>query len=244
MSAPFIFFDIGSTLMDGPPVSPPSRFEKELNLPGGSSDLIENILFTEDITSHEALTHRFSQAFPELTPDAGEIIKNIWNAQIEEGWEVAGARETLNMFLSSGWRIGIISNIWHPYFQCFKRLYGDMLPHFESMILSYKAGCRKPGQNIYKKALTSINASEHEDGGTHLESITMVGDSYTQDILPSLNLGMKTVWFLREHEREADNLKKIILGHAPLPTIAVSDLKELSGRKLEYLKTEFSVLTL
>jgi HAD superfamily hydrolase (TIGR01549 family) len=242
MNAPFVFFDIGSTLMDGPPVSPKSRFIRELGLSPDSGELVENILFTEDITTPEALTERMHEAFPGLPENAEEIIKNIWNAQIEEGWEVEGSRDVISLFESNGWRIGLISNIWHPYYECFKRLYSDILDRFETITLSYKSGCRKPGQDIYKSALESIKIknTDASDSETPVSKVAMVGDSYTQDILPALQMGLKTVWFLREHEREADNLRQIILGQAPLPTLAVSDLTELSGKKLDYLKMELS----
>ena len=160
MNKPFIFFDIGSTLMDGPDFSPASRFMREMDLSRKDKEKINNFLFTENITTPEELTRRFKELIHPLPANADKIIKKVWDAQYSEGFEIPGAMETIKKLSERGYRLGIISNIWHPYYQCFQWLFAPVMDKFEKIILSYQVGYKKPHIKIFQKALSTIGLYE------------------------------------------------------------------------------------
>lgn len=251
---PFIFFDIGSTLMDGPDLSPASRFMKELDLSPSDKEIINSFIFTEDITDPEHLISRFRELLPSLPENAGETVKHVWNAQMSDGFVIEGAMEALKSLSEKGYRMGIISNIWHPYYLCFERLFAPVMDKFEKIILSYRTGFKKPDERIFWEALSSLshisginNKFHNSENNAFREeskemkvvsaspqnlinpsSAAIVGDSYHHDIAPAIKIGMKTIWVLREYKREAKFLRDILLGKISGPDVAVGEVGELS----------------
>ncbi len=250
---PFIFFDIGSTLMDGPDLSPASRFMKELDLSYDDKKIINSFIFTENIVDPGHLIRRFREFFPHLCEDADSKIQNIWNAQMSDGFEIEGAMEAIKNLSDRGYRMGIISNIWHPYYLCFERLFTPVMSKFEKIILSYRTGSKKPDEKIFRIALSSLSdvfepddifhnqkytangkiLSERNrlpDSGESLinpSSVAIVGDSYYHDIAPAIKIGIKTIWILREHKREAEYMRDILTGRIDSPDVSVMEIGEL-----------------
>lgn len=251
---PFIFFDIGSTLMDGPDFSPASRFMKELDLSPADKETVNSFLFTENITHPDQLIRRFRELLPHIPESVDEKIKSIWNAQVSEGFVIEGAMEAIRSLSERGYRMGIISNIWHPYYLCFERLFAPVLDRFGSIILSYRVGSRKPDEGIFRVALDSLkglynnreiyhnNKWEHsgkeavepegfavpQETGVAASSTVIVGDSYYHDIAPAIKMGMKTIWVLREYKRDAAYMRDVLSGRISGPDVSLREIGELA----------------
>ena len=251
---PFLFFDIGSTLMDGPDLSPASRFMKELDLSPNDKETINSFIFTENITDPDHLIGRFEELIPHLPENAAEKIRNVWHAQMSDGFIIEGAMEMLKSLSEKGYRMGIISNIWHPYYLCFEKLFSPVMEKFEKIILSYRTGCKKPDEKIFREAFSSLSGvsrisdkfhknkktgcreetgestdiSDSEKTIIDPSSTAIVGDSYHHDIAPAIKLGMKTIWVLREYKRDAGYLRDILLGRLSGPDVAVGEIGDLT----------------
>lgn len=83
---------------------------------------------------------------------------------------------------------------------------------FKSVVESAVIGIRKPDERIFKLGVEAL--------GMNPEDVTVVGDSYKKDILPSHKIGCKTVWIKGEGwtDEEIEN---------PVSDRIISDLKEL-----------------
>ncbi|MCR6669702.1 MAG: HAD family hydrolase [archaeon YNP-WB-040] len=119
---------------------------------------------------------------------------------------VDGAYSFLKNVRGMGFMVGLISNVYTDLevFDVLKR-YG-LYDFFDSMILSYIVGFRKPKPEIFKFALNSLHVNPDE--------AVMVGDDYNADIMGALNIGMKAIWFTNDHSVEypfkADNFNSIL----------------------------------
>ncbi|MCD4784214.1 MAG: HAD family hydrolase [Candidatus Eremiobacteraeota bacterium] len=228
----YIFFDIGSTLMDGPDISPASRFAKELNLSDAQKETINDFLFTEEIMHPDLLVSRFKKHLPKISESSDDIIRKIWHAQSKDGFIIDGAIEAIKHVSDKGYKTGIISNIWHPYYMCFKNLFSDIFDIFDEKILSYEVGHKKPSTDIFREALGRIGCWNKKDGFINPGISAIVGDSYYHDIAPAIKIGMKTIWVMKEKEREAQFLEKVQMGTLSPPDFIVSDIKSLKSIEL------------
>lgn len=55
----------------------------------------------------------------------------------------------------------------------------------------------------------------------------MVGDTYEKDLLPAMEMGLKTVWLLCRPEREKEALNNVETGRWPEPDLVVGSAGEL-----------------
>ncbi len=173
MAAPeWIFFDIGSTLIDesecyrlryietvsGTAISP-EEFEKKViefsrkNLKG----------------DHEAAKYYGLS----LTP---------WHKEAERPYFCAEA--VLKQLAERGYRLGVIANQ-SPGTKSRLESWG-LLKYIGVVIASAEEGVSKPDIEIFNRALTAA--------GCQPESAVMIGDRLDNDIAPAKKLGMKTVW--------------------------------------------------
>ncbi len=237
MKTPIIFFDIGSTLMDGPGESPSSRLTSELGLEIHDRDLIDSFLFTRNIQTSRELIDTFHAHFSQLPRDADQKIARIWQAQLTDGHVIDGAFNILERLVAAGYRLGIISNIWKPYFACFQNLFTQHMDHFKVVILSYETGTTKPDLNIFKRAMAGFGRYDQAQGMINPQLACMVGDSYANDMAPALELGMRTIWILHDQDRERPHMRDVLLKRKPSPDITVPALDELLGDKFKILRT-------
>jgi putative hydrolase of the HAD superfamily len=86
--------------------------------------------------------------------------------------------------LNNKFKLGIISN----YYGNLETVVGDLKIKnlFTVLVDSNIEGIRKPDYRIYLTALKKLDARPEE--------VTMVGDSYKNDICPASQLGCRTVW--------------------------------------------------
>ncbi|MEW6506760.1 MAG: HAD family hydrolase [Bacteroidota bacterium] len=86
--------------------------------------------------------------------------------------------------LASNYKLGIVSNYYGNLITVLNEI---RLKKFFSLIVDSKnVGVRKPDSKIFSLAIESINSNPDET--------IVVGDSYTNDISPSKQVGCKTIW--------------------------------------------------
>lgn len=237
MDRPIIFFDIGSTLMDGPDQSPAKRFVADLGLNADDADIINSFLFTKNIRTPKQLVDHFVSHFPGLGKDAPSAITRIWQAQLKEGFPLDGAFNMIGRLAAAGYGLGIISNIWKPYFQCFENVFADYMHHFNVKILSFEAGTVKPDESLFKRAMAEFGRYDKNRGLINPHRVCMTGDSYFHDMEPAMNLGFRTIWILQNQKREMPFMRDVLLKKKKSPDITVPVLDELLGDKFKMLRT-------
>lgn len=168
----WIFFDVGSTLVDET-----KAYDHRI------WDMIENT----DITFSSFDAKRIELAKKGFDGNAEAIKyyglkKTPWHSEDEIPFE--DALETLEALQKQGCRLGIIANQTIGLTQRLK-VYG-LLEYFDVVASSAEIGASKPDKLIFLKAL--------ELAGCQPNEAVMVGDRLDNDIIPAKSLGMKTVW--------------------------------------------------
>jgi len=238
-----IFFDIGATLIAGPAQTPARFLAARLALDEADRRRLDRRLLTTRIEHPSVLAAVLSAEFGVADPQtAAEAAQAAWLTQREsagrEGeWAgagkggggprpVPGARALLAELRRCGQRYGFVSNIWHPYFESFCRLFGP-LAEGAPVWLSFREGVAKPAPDLYIRALKAVSAPA---GGC-----VMVGDSYDNDIAPAVGLGMKTVWLLHRAAHEQRFLEGVDGGRLPAPDVTLDGIEALTAATLAAL---------
>ncbi|MGN7614149.1 HAD family hydrolase [Magnetococcales bacterium HHB-1] len=221
----FVFFDIGSTLIDGPPVGPPRRFAEALGLDDTARRKLKDLLFCSPFEHADALAEAMIKHFAVEKKKTRRICQEIWQAQVREAYALPGAASLLLQLREKGIPYAFISNIWSPFYQGFLKNFPKegRVPS----LLSFKTALRKPDPELYRLALKQVDQKP--------ESCVMIGDTYAMDILPAANLGMKTVWLLHRPEKEKKDLLRILRGEAPHPSLTLGDISEITTDQLASL---------
>lgn len=209
-----VLFDIGSTLIDGARCGPARRLGEMLNLEPGALALLEQLLFRTCSKTPEDLARRVRAA---LGVDAGEACAHLWNAQLEEAYVLPGAREAVGRLRSAGVPRAYLSNIWPPFYECFRREFAEEA--CQPQFLSFETGLMKPERAFFEYALERLPAPARD--------IVMVGDTYRNDILPAIELGMRTVWILHRPDKEREALAEVLNGRAPKPALTLPSIGAL-----------------
>ncbi|SFM65540.1 HAD family hydrolase [Thermodesulforhabdus norvegica] len=215
-----IFFDIGHTLVTGAEASPRRLIGAALDLKERDIKRIGKLIMTENAETPDDLACLLSQELPHISPGKiFEAVRTVWEEQYTCVELLPGADKVIVRLLQMGYTLGIISNIWHPFFQGFSAKYPDIVSLFEYKVLSYRAGVKKPSPDIFLKAVKEANIDPSD--------CWMVGDTYELDIAPARTSGFRTVWYVIRPDRERDAIAGILRGELPGPDYAISDLMEL-----------------
>jgi HAD superfamily hydrolase (TIGR01549 family) len=214
-----IFFDIGSTLVTGPNLSPNKEIAKILNLSYIDADQIKKIIMREEFQNPEEVCERLRSLWSELNFSHEEKIKDLWYRQENEAQEMEGATEVIQYLKSQGYKIGLISDIWVPYYKSFEKICPKIATLVDSATLSFREGLKKPHPGLFEKALSSLK--------TEPNRAVMVGDTYKNDIRPAIQLGMVTVWVLSRVEQEDEALVNVMNGKWPKPDYTIEHIKFL-----------------
>lgn len=212
--SPAVLFDIGATLIEGPAQTPARFIATRFGWPDAERKRLDRRLLTSLIPDVAALTALLADEFRLDTVDAAEAAAEAWRSQVEGPRPVAGAVALLQQLRHAGARVGFVSNIWHPYFESFRRLFGP-LAEGEPCCLSYRLGVAKPDPEIYRRAVAA--------GGA-----VMVGDSYDNDMQPAIAAGLRTVWLLHRQAQEAGFLAQVRAGQVPAPDVILPGIADLS----------------
>jgi len=218
-----VFFDIGSTLIDGPPFGPARRLSEMLAAGPDAVKELERILFRSPARDPEQLANTVVNRLRVDHKKAVEACTSLWNAQLQEAYVLPGARELIGKLKSAGIPRAYLSNIWPPFYEHFRQQFAeevDTQPQF----LSFETGLMKPDPAFFQLALRAVEA--------RAEDAVMVGDTYKNDIRPAIELGMRTVWVLHRPEKEKADLIDVMNGEAPPPDLTLSSIGELEPSRL------------
>jgi HAD superfamily hydrolase (TIGR01509 family) len=168
----WIFFDIGSTLVD-----------ETIAYDHRASDMIAqtHITFSDFERKRTELARQGFDGNSEAIKYFG-LKKTPWPSEDEIPF--SDASETLSALKEHGYHLGIIANQVAGAAQRLDE--HDLLKYFDVVVTSAESGVAKPDARIFKQAL--------ELAGCQPQEAVMVGDRLDNDIRPAKALGMKTVW--------------------------------------------------
>lgn len=180
----WIFFDIGSTLVD----------ETE-----AYDHRVRDMIVGTRVTFKDFDETRIALAKQGLDGNSAaikyfDLTKTPWHSEDEVPY--ADARSTLATLCKKGYKLGIIAN---QNIRAAERLeQWGLRQHFDVIVASAEIGYAKPDKQIFIKAFELAKCTAEES--------VMIGDRLDNDIIPAKALGMKTVWLkngLAKHQSEA-----------------------------------------
>jgi HAD superfamily hydrolase (TIGR01509 family) len=215
-----IFFDMGQTLVTGAGQSPRRMVASRFGLSEKQTRKIGRLIMTHPAAEPSSL----AQALKGILVDHEQQhlqkgLEEVWAEQCRCVKEIDGATSALRALKASGFKLGLLSNTWHPLFAGFCGSCREMAELVDYSVLSYRLGCKKPSPDLFKQALAVT--------GAPAGSCWMVGDSYELDIEPALAVGMHAIWVLRGPEREKTLLAQVLRGDKPHPDWAITHLEEI-----------------
>ncbi len=204
-SPSWLFFDIGSTLVDETKVYE-GRFKYIAEKSGLSYDEVCDSaleLFKQNKKGDKELMKRLGLPIPEwksadevLYPDAKSVLQKL-------SWKTGGK-----------YKIGIIANQ-NPGSKERLKSFG-ILEYIDLVVASAEEGCAKPDRKIFEIALSRAGLEGQA------ANAVMIGDRIDNDIIPANEIGMKTLWVKQGYgkywrfSREAENREfKGALAKAP-----------------------------
>jgi putative hydrolase of the HAD superfamily len=218
-----VFFDIGSTLIDGPPFGPARRLSEALGLGTDAVKELERILFRSPASDPEQLANTVVNRLHVDYEKALGACTTLWNAQLDEAYVLPGARETIAKLKLAGIPRAYLSNIWPPFYEHFRQEFGEEAEN-QPQFLSFQTGLMKPDPAFFQLALRAVEA--------RAEDAVMVGDTYKNDIRPAIELGMRTVWVLHRPAKEKADLVDVMNGDSPPPDLTLASIAELEPSRL------------
>lgn len=221
-----VLFDIGSTLLEGPSTGPGKRLATAFNLPPSAHHRVSNLLFRNSYTDPDHLAQVLASEYSLPLSEALTEVRSLWAAQIEEAYPLPGAQEMLDNVAKWGHAIAFVSNIWQPFMSAFHRHFPSAHANYRGYY-SFELGMTKPDTSIFKAALS--------DFGIGADQVVVIGDTYSNDILPALTIGMKTIWVLHRPEKEKANITRVLNGLDPRPNLTLNSISELAAHHLEDL---------
>ena len=168
----WIFFDVGSTLVD----------ETE-----AYDHRVREMISGTGITFKEFDDIRIALAKQGLDGNSAAIkyfglTKTPWHSEDELPY--SDAHSTLASLIVKGYKLGIIAN---QKLGTAERLESwGLRQYFEVIAASAEIGYAKPDKEIFEKALELAKCTAAES--------MMVGDRLDNDIIPAKAIGMKTIW--------------------------------------------------
>ena len=217
-----IFFDIGHTLVRGTKPSARRLLAADLALSEKEAKRAGRLVMTHYSQSPSALAGALKQVLPNRSEaEIRSSLEKLWDRQIADVAEIDGATPLLRSLKNSGFKLGVLSNIWHPFYEGLRRSCSEMLELIDYQVLSYRTGHKKPDLRLFRYALQKADASA--------SSCWMVGDTYELDMAPALKIGMHTVWLLTHPDREKSTIAQLLRGEKKPPDWVTEDLQGISA---------------
>ena len=172
LDAKWIFFDVGSTLVD----------ETE-----AYNHRVREMIMNTDIAFSVFDNKRIELAKQGFDGNSEAIKyfglkKTPWHSEDEIPFE--DALDTLESLKEQGYKLGIIANQSAGTAQRLENW--GLLKYFDVVAASAELGVSKPNKLIFEKAI--------ELAGVPAYNAVMVGDRLDNDIIPAKAMGMTTVW--------------------------------------------------
>ena len=215
-----VFFDIGHTLATGGDLSARALLAERLGLSEKESRRVGRRIMIDPAVREQDVSPEISRLLPRIDPAAiAEHLSAVWREQEDSVREVPGATHLVQSLKSLGFKVGVISNTWHPFYHGFLHRCPELAACLDFRIVSYQSGCKKPSTAIFRRALHSA--------GEPPSSCLMIGDSYELDVEPALKVGMRALWLLCRPEKEISLLAQVLRGEKSPPDGAVESLDEV-----------------
>ncbi len=219
-----VLFDIGSTLVEGPELSPVSMIARLLGLPNSQKHRVADIIMCRVFEDANRMSDFLMKTLAKDNYPQDEIIK-LWHDQQKAPREIPGATLAVEYVKRKGFKVGLVSDIWAPYYKGFV----DACPELAELVdyagLSFREGIRKPSSRLLEIV---INALE-----VHPRQCWMVGDTYFNDLAPAIEMGVQTVWVLNRPDKEYQAMEGVLKGTLPKPDIIVNSIAELCDIDLD-----------
>ncbi len=212
-----VIFDIGATLVTGPPVAPNKVIAGLLG--NATAAEVASVIMTMPLESAEHTCKVLASAFGELSDEARKGIMALWSSQAVAAREIEGASQAVIEIKKLGLSIGLLSDIWTPYYASIERALPEVMQAADAVALSFRTGRRKPDNANFLRVLSDLAVEAHE--------AVMVGDTYEHDIRPAIEIGMHTVWVIARPDREINAITEVLNGEAPAPSITVQSISEV-----------------
>lgn len=222
-----VLLDIGSTLIEGPPMGPAKRLVRHFGLDPEAGAALDRLLFQSPLDGPQELADFLGERCGVAWAAALQASTELWQAQVRESWALPGAAEAIERLDRAGLARAYVSNIWAPFYQGFERLFPDEA-RGQANFLSFRMGLSKPDPAFYRVVLDHLDIDPAE--------VVMVGDTYENDIAPALGLGMKTVWVLHRPHKETRDLVRVLNRAAPAPDVTLESIGDLHPAMLERLR--------
>ncbi len=217
------FFDIGHTLVTGAAQSPRRLLGTALGLNEHQTKAVGKLIMTLWAETPETISEAVASILPSHEPSlVAQEVRRIWDDQITCVREIPEATALIRRLKQAAHSVGLISNIWHPFFLGFQKSCAEIDAMTDFHFLSYRIGVKKPAQDLYQKA---VDAARRQG----LDPCWMIGDSYELDMAPARLAGMQTLWILCRPERERDILADILNGKREPPDGCVPELRDVFG---------------
>lgn len=199
----WIFFDVGSTLVD----------ETE-----AYNHRVRDMIKNTDITFSAFDDKRIELAKRGFDGNSKAIEyfglnKTPWHSEDEVPFD--DVSETLEVLKNRGYKLGIIANQVAGTTQRLEAF--GLLQYFDVLATSAELGVAKPDKLIFEKAF--------ELAGCKPQDSVMVGDRLDNDIIPAKATGMKTIW-IRKGLSIYQNIQ-LAKDRADFIIDSLSDLKEI-----------------
>ena len=220
MNGRVVFFDIGNTLVQSGLLSPRRVLFARLNLSEQETKRVGRLIMTFPGESPSELAKVISPLLPGRDPDwVADVLAAVWAEQIRDATQIPGAVAVLRGLKELGFRLGVLSNAWHPSYLGFRKACPDVLDLLDFEILSYRKRFKKPSPELFMEAIRAA--------GVPPWRCWMVGDTYELDVEPARRLGVNSVWVLSHPEKEVDALALLLRGERPLPDFTAGHIGEI-----------------
>ncbi|MDH7603236.1 MAG: HAD family hydrolase [Armatimonadota bacterium] len=210
-------FDIGATLVTGPPVAPNKVIAEMLG--GAEPSDVAAVIMTQPLFTPEDAAAALESRFGPLSKSTLRAVAELWNSQANAAQEIEGAVDTVLALKKRGFKIGLVSDIWTPYYLSVRRAVSQIVESSDAVVLSFETGRRKPDLFNFNRVLEDLRVEPSE--------AVMIGDTYQHDILPAIELGMHTVWVLARPEREKEYIARVLNADLPAPNFTVSHITQV-----------------
>lgn len=172
MNVKWIFFDVGSTLVDETEAYDHRAREmiKNTNITFEAFDSKRTELAVKGFDGNSKAIEYFA------------LQKTPWHSEDETPFD--DACDTLQFLKERGYKLGVIANQNDGLTQRLESW--GLLEYFDVIASSSDLNFAKPDVRIFEKALDLSNC--------HPENAVMAGDRLDNDIIPADSIGMKTIW--------------------------------------------------
>ena len=210
-------FDIGATLVTGPPAAPNKVIARLLD--GAAASDVSSVIMTSELSCADGVCRQIEARFGRLADSARRGISQLFESQSSAAEEINGATDTVLELKNRGLKVGLLSDIWSPYYESVEKALPQVIDAVDTIVLSCRTGVRKPDPANFKRMLDELDVAPSQ--------AVMIGDTYTHDIKPALDLGMQAVWVLARPDKESELSIEILNRAGPAPTATVSHITEV-----------------